>query len=203
MSCTDKGDGGYLLKWTSEEPGSFDVYVKMDGLHVRALHSDRHLSRPLTATLTSLLTFAHFAPRALSHSAMRPRHPHRPPRLPRCFRQVLGSPARLVFPKPPSPRPTAAVQAPPPQSAAPTRHRRPTQEHASFKSDVEGRERRTTAEEASPGAASPEQSFAEKPSEAKPRRRRTMSRELPSGVLEDAVASVDDSRPEPSAQMKP
>jgi len=149
VSCTDKGDGGYLLKWTSEEPGSFDVYVKMDGLH------------------------------------------------------VLGSPARLVFPKPPSPRPTAAVQAPPPQSAAPTRHRRPTQEHASFKSDVEGRERRTTAEEASPGAASPEQSFAEKPSEAKPRRRRTMSRELPSGVLEDAVASVDDSRPEPSAQMKP
>ena len=30
----DKGDGTYLIRWYSEVPGAFNVFVKMDGLHV-------------------------------------------------------------------------------------------------------------------------------------------------------------------------
>ena len=33
-SCDDQGDGTYKLQWSSSSPGTFTVYVKVDGLHV-------------------------------------------------------------------------------------------------------------------------------------------------------------------------
>jgi len=32
--CEDRGDGTYVLEWESSEAGFFDVFVKVDGLHV-------------------------------------------------------------------------------------------------------------------------------------------------------------------------
>ena len=33
-SCKDHGDGSYLLEWHSDAPGSYHVYVRIDGLHI-------------------------------------------------------------------------------------------------------------------------------------------------------------------------
>jgi len=43
-SCTDNGDGTYLLEWTTFVPGTHSVFVKMDGLHVLGSPTHLHVS---------------------------------------------------------------------------------------------------------------------------------------------------------------
>jgi len=45
-SCTDQGDGSYKLRWSSEHEGVFDIFVKMDGLHVLGSPSRLILAPP-------------------------------------------------------------------------------------------------------------------------------------------------------------
>ena len=33
-SCVDNGDGTYTCKWERDAPGLFNVFIKMDGLHI-------------------------------------------------------------------------------------------------------------------------------------------------------------------------
>ena len=43
-SCLDLSNGAWLLKWWAEEPGSYEVFVKIDGVHVSG--------SPMTALMT-------------------------------------------------------------------------------------------------------------------------------------------------------
>ena len=45
-SWADLGDGTYLLRWASDAPGVFDVFVKIDGLHVLGSPSRLLLAPP-------------------------------------------------------------------------------------------------------------------------------------------------------------
>jgi len=43
-TCTDQGNGAYHMRWQTTHPGQFDIYVKIDGLHVLGSPSKMVLS---------------------------------------------------------------------------------------------------------------------------------------------------------------
>jgi hypothetical protein len=73
-SWADLGDGTYLLRWAADAPGVFDVFVKIDGLHVLGSPSRLVLAPPLPpptrrARLSSNLTSVVDSPSGTKGSA--------------------------------------------------------------------------------------------------------------------------------------
>ena len=45
-TCTDMGNGTYQCKWFSAEPGEFDIFIKIDGLHIHGSPALLQLTQP-------------------------------------------------------------------------------------------------------------------------------------------------------------